>query len=184
MVSLDATNVRSIRRLLSDLGVRLGDVFGADSVLWVEGLTEELCFPLVLSSRDVELGSTVIVGVRSTGELTARRAKAALVWEVYERLTRTNALIPPALAFVFDREGRTEREMEDLIRQSQGAAHFQPRRTYENHLIVPAAIAAVLSNELELSISDEAVVSWLQNNAAAADYKAEDLWDGDVSNPD
>lgn len=34
------------RFLLYDLGVSLSDIFGADNILWVEGPTEEECFPL------------------------------------------------------------------------------------------------------------------------------------------
>ena len=53
--------------------------------------------------------------------------------------------MPPALAFSFDREGRTEKEMADIRRQSDGRVHFLHRRMFENYLLDPEAIAAVLS---------------------------------------
>jgi hypothetical protein len=45
---MKSQNINEQRELLSDLGVSLSDVFGADSILWVEGVTEEQCFPVIL----------------------------------------------------------------------------------------------------------------------------------------
>jgi AAA15 family ATPase/GTPase len=45
---MNAGDIREQRSLLAELGVSLSDVFGADRILWVEGPTEELCFPLIL----------------------------------------------------------------------------------------------------------------------------------------
>jgi len=39
---------QALQSFLSEIGVHLADVFGADIVLWVEGGTEEICFPLIL----------------------------------------------------------------------------------------------------------------------------------------
>ena len=46
---IDVAETRKLRLYLSEIGARLSDVFGADNILWVEGGTEELCFPLILS---------------------------------------------------------------------------------------------------------------------------------------
>jgi predicted ATP-binding protein involved in virulence len=45
--TMNARDIREQRSLLAELGVSLSDVFGADSILWVEGPTEEQCFPLI-----------------------------------------------------------------------------------------------------------------------------------------
>lgn len=45
---LDAKAEKNIQAVLGELGIRLSDSFGADNILWVEGRTEEKCFPLVI----------------------------------------------------------------------------------------------------------------------------------------
>jgi len=45
---MNSQDIKEQRSLLAELGVSLSDVFGADSILWVEGPTEERCFPLIL----------------------------------------------------------------------------------------------------------------------------------------
>lgn len=45
---LDSTEAQDQKLLLSEVGARLSDVFGADNILWVEGATEELSFPLIV----------------------------------------------------------------------------------------------------------------------------------------
>lgn len=47
-LQIDYKDVYSIKRLLEDIGLRLSDFFGSDNILWVEGPTEELCFPMIL----------------------------------------------------------------------------------------------------------------------------------------
>ncbi|MFZ1009737.1 MAG: AAA family ATPase, partial [Candidatus Sulfotelmatobacter sp.] len=41
---MDPSNAQHLQAYLSEIGARLSDVFGADSILWVEGQTEEACF--------------------------------------------------------------------------------------------------------------------------------------------
>lgn len=43
--SANLSNVEEHKRTLAELGVSLSDVFGLERVLWVEGETEEACFP-------------------------------------------------------------------------------------------------------------------------------------------
>ena len=153
----------SLRALLADVGARLSDVFGADQVLWVEGRTEELCFPeLMAATQDLPITATAVLGLRSTGELESRHAAAMI--DIYRRLTRAGALLPPAIAFILDREGRSENERADLVRQSRGLIHFTPRRMYENYLINAGAIAHVLGaldEKLDGKIGRKVVVGWL-----------------------
>lgn len=44
---IPSTQLDQMRGVLSDLGVSFSDVFGHDKVVWVEGETEETCFPLL-----------------------------------------------------------------------------------------------------------------------------------------
>ena len=141
---LNVSETRDQSRFLREIGASLSDVFGADDVLWVEGPTEEECFPLILSRvAQRQLLGTKIVGVLSTGDLEGRRSRD--VYRIYERLSEAGGLLPSAIGFIFDREGRDERQREDLERESNGLVAFTPRRMYENYLLNSRAIAAVAS---------------------------------------
>ena len=74
--------------------------------------------------------------------------------------------MPPALAFSFDREGRTENEIKDLRQRSNNKVHFLPRRMYENYLLDPEAIAAVISGDVSTGpdVSSEVVQRWLEEH--------------------
>jgi len=48
ITQLDSAEAQDQKLLLSEVGARLSDVFGADNILWVEGATEEVSFPLIV----------------------------------------------------------------------------------------------------------------------------------------
>jgi hypothetical protein len=102
--------------------------------------------------------------------------RADLVWQVYERVSRGTALVPPALAFSLDREGRTETEVRDLERRSNGAVKFLPRRTFENYLLHPGAISAVLG-----STPPETVADWLRQAREEGRYREGEIINANTS---
>lgn len=167
---IDADDTEDLRLFLAEIGARLADVFGADGILWVEGPTEERCFPLILTQLlERPLLGNVILGVRQTGDFDCKQARAA--FDIYRRLSRGRGLLPPAVGFVFDREGRTERERDDLIRESGGTVAFLPRRMYENYLLNPEAIAAVAAENIDGVVADPVepvttgrVAAWLDEH--------------------
>ncbi|KAF0175144.1 MAG: SMC domain protein [Limisphaerales bacterium] len=155
-----------LRLFLSEVGARLSDVFGADNILWVEGRTEEICFRLIaakLLNAELQLLGTEIIGVKQVGDLEGRHAKTVL--EIYKRLCQGRGLLPPALAFSFDRDGRSEQEMVDLKQESKGLIHFIPRKMFENYLLNSKAIAEVL-NEADIHrqviLTESEVENWLE----------------------
>lgn len=167
--TLDQKSLQDQRKLLSDLGVSLSDVFGADQILWVEGPTEERCFPLLLEHLGLAAPTLSIASIVATDDLSGSRPRAKLAWEVYEKLSRGSALLPPALAFALDREERTEKEMADLGRASRGKIKFLPRRTYENYLIdtdaISAVVSALMSAPLTVSASE-----WIEQHKVDRKY--------------
>ena len=166
---LDVAEAGSLRTFLAEIGARLSDVFGADNILWVEGRTEEECFPRILRRSGRPLLGTAIVGVLQTGDFEGRRSKTTV--EIYERLSTGSGLLPPAIAFIFDREGRSEADQEDLRRR--GKIHFTPRRMYENYLLNPEAIAAIASNTADFRTSpltEGEVLAWLDRARWNARY--------------
>jgi len=185
--SLDSTEAQHLRLVLADIGARLSDVFGADAILWVEGPTEEVCFPKILQRiTKQELRGTAIVGVMHTADFDARRSEATV--ELYRRLSAGRGLLPPAVGFVFDREGRTDQDREDLARR--GNVFFLPRRMYENYLLNAPAIAAIASaipGFRDNAVSAGEVQSWLDEHRDERKYFAplpierdKDSWRSDV----
>lgn len=169
---IDSKSADDMRMFLNDVGARLSDLFVADQVLWVEGRTEEVCFPLLLQGNGVVLGGTQILGVVSTDELMSSK-NAGRIFDLYRRLTAQASLMPPAIAFVFDREGKSEKTRDDLARRSGGLLKWLPRRMYENYLLEAGAIAAVLSAEDlpgQCPVSGEQVTDWLKTHGHEQKY--------------
>ncbi len=143
---LDSSQIRDAQKCLIEVGSKLSDVFGADKILWVEGPTEEECFPRILmrAKHYPPLGYSII-SVKNTGDFQGKQKKhKELILEIYRKLSITNALIPPAVGFVFDSEDLSECDKEDLRRESNQLVHFLPRRMFENYLLDPEAIATVM----------------------------------------
>jgi hypothetical protein len=168
----DARQQQVMRGVLAEVGARLSDVFGADEVLWVEGRTEEECFPLIVNRLlGRPLLGTVIVGVASTGDFDGKRGARhpEMIVDIYRRLSQGDALMPRAIGFLFDREQRSDRVR--AVREGLGV-RFLPRRMYENYLLNPAGIASVVSaaGGLELGITAAQVVEWLDSNRLNAEY--------------
>ena len=145
VTTLDLDETTDLRHLLADVGARLSDVFGIDRILWVEGGTEEECFPLILRKHyPGHLKGTAIRGVRATGEL--QNKDAVRLAEIYTRLSTAGGLLPTAVGFVFDTETYSEKVQAELKRRLGGKAHFIPRRMYENYVLDAEAIAEIANN--------------------------------------
>jgi AAA ATPase domain/AAA domain, putative AbiEii toxin, Type IV TA system len=169
IVPIDAQDQVGLRTFLSEVGARLSDVFGSDAILWVEGKTEETCFPeLIRELAKTSLRGVQILGVVSTDELGARQAER--VFDIYSKLSNGPTLMPPALQFVFDREGRTQQEMEDLSRKSKGLVVWLKRRMYENYLVDPNSIAMVLSQLDGQEHTAEEVENWIRQNGSTKKF--------------
>ena len=141
---IDVNQTKAQATYLNEIGARLSDVFGADNILWVEGATEELCFPLILNkvAGRSQMG-TAILGIRQVGDLEGRDAER--IFDIYSRLSRGTSLLPPAIGFYFDAECRTVAAREDIRRRSRNRVDFLPRRMFENFLLDPEAIVAVVN---------------------------------------
>ncbi len=83
------------------------------------------------------------MGVVQTGDFEGKHSKT--IFDIYDRLSNSTGLIPPAIGFIFDKEKRTIKDQEDLKRRSNNKVMFLGRRMYENYLLNPHAIAYVIS---------------------------------------
>jgi hypothetical protein len=159
--------------VLDELGVRLSDVFGADSILWVEGPTEERSFPkILLKLTGLQLMGINLLAVRRTSDFDKKDIERVI--EIYASLSKSNSLIPPAVGFIFDRESKTAQQVKELKTKSGNLLELLPRRMYENYLLNASAIASVLNNDngepLPKAISEVQVVEYLEQNHGAAKY--------------
>lgn len=116
---------------------------------------------------------TKIVGVLSTGDLEGKHSRD--VYRIYRRLSEAGGLVPPAVGFVFDREGRDERQREDIGRESDGLVSFLPRRMYESYILDPRAIAEVATGIEGLGddgrgVSPEEVEGWIEEHGREPKY--------------
>lgn len=161
---VEANETQELALTLSEVGARLSDVFGADGILWVEGRTEEECFPLILASQvEHKLPwGLKILGVVATGDFRGRHSRAVL--QIYKSLSKGRGIMPPAVGFIFDQEGRDENERKDLDRESKGAVRFIPRRMYENYLLDAEAISSTMTGIEGFrkdQVTHEKVTGWL-----------------------
>ncbi len=178
ITGLDPKAASELKLALNEVGAQLSDVYGADRVLWVEGPTEEACFPSILKAAlNRPLDGTVVLGVKHTGDFESKKGqKARLAFEVYAKLSLRKPLLPPALGFVFDREGRSKADCEDLEREGKAVGvpvHFLKRRLFENYLLEPRVIAQVLNTHdtnRETPIAVEDVQAWIEEHQWDVSY--------------
>jgi hypothetical protein len=168
--TIDVRDTEHLRLMLHEVGARLGDVFGADYILWVEGKTERDCFPLILEKLNPRrLMGTEFVPVLSPDKITGKEADRVI--RIHQEISKGKGLLPPAVGFIFDRECREE-EISNLERYADHTVKFIKRRMYENYLLKPMAIEAVL---LELGLGKESVSAahiqeWLDQEIQKTEY--------------
>lgn len=169
---LDPTTQQGANAFLSEVGARLSDVFGADNVLWVEGKTEENCFPILIREvAKTKLQGTQILGVVNTGDIETGFADRII--QIYQKLSEGPSVLPPAIAFVFDTEGKTEKECTDITRRAKNLVKWLPRRMYENYLIEPLEICELINlidtNRAE-PLNAVEVEKWLNQHGSSSQF--------------
>jgi hypothetical protein len=152
---------------LTDIGARLSDVFGFDKVLWVEGQSDALSFQALLAAFGRPSRRLGILPVRDTGSF--KRRKIAEILDLYRKISMGDALLPSAVLFLFDRDGRSDQEIQDVVRESKGMVRFLPRRLFENYLLNPIAIARLYDeagSEFQIVTTAADVGTWLTANGS------------------
>lgn len=166
---IDINETNQLRLYLQEIGASLSDVFGVEQILWVEGKTEELCFPLILSELYQEyLSGAAIIGIIHTGDFEDKHKRVA--FEIYQNLSKGKGILPPAIGFIFDRENRAEQEIKELKTLSDGAIHFTHRKMFENYLLNSSAISAVLSATIGSEVPPDAIETWFERDGWLAKY--------------
>ena len=184
---LDLAKVGVFREVAEHLGVSMADVFAAERVIWVEGPTEELCFPYLYQKLIGPLPhGTIITSVTATGDFITKKRDRKMVYEIYNRLSAAASTLVVAVAFSFDTEMLTDPEKADMQREAGGSLHFLPRRHLECYLIDPAAITAFIISKYPQSaetITPASVESALRSAAGEHPLLIPE-WKGDITKED
>ena len=147
---------------LIDLGISLTDLHGCDKVIWVEGETEEAIFPTLLRHYFPKLAQGIaVLPLHATGDFESKKYEPKKVAEIYKRLSEGSFLAPPMVAIALDRERRKDSEIEQIKKDCNGIVHFLPEIMLEDYMLDAAAIAAVLSQESNSSVTTEQVAAAL-----------------------
>lgn len=164
---------------LRTVGARLSDVFGMDSIIWVEGETDEVCFPMILRAHNVPLFGTKVLRLAHTGDFTDKKYGVTSI-NLYKRLCAGEALLPPALAFVFDAD--LESGLERVKAEFGQQVRFLCRQNYESYVLDAAAITCVLKEDdpdNANEYSQETIQNWIDQNHITEDYYAINEFDAE-----
>lgn len=169
---ISVNETRELSICFDQVGARLSDAYGADNILWVEGPTERDCFPMILEKYSQQrLMGTEVVPVLSVDEVLGKGADRVV--GIYRQLSQGKGLRPPAIGFIFDRECRKKEKRKDLERQLDERVRFLDRRMYENYLLEPQAIAAVLKEMPSVNrraVTAKSIKNWLEKEIKKSGY--------------
>jgi predicted ATPase len=156
--ALKLDQVDELREVTRELGISMTDVFAADRIVWVEGPTEEICFPEIYNfkaKKPVPAGCKILA-VPETGRLTGGKDKEA-TFQLYRSLAEKAAPLVYGTKFSFDSETLTPDQKRDLARAARGSVDFLPRRHFECYLIHAASIAEFIVQRYKETSSDAPV---------------------------
>lgn len=176
--SLMLDQTAELREVFDDVGVRFGDLFFADDILWVEGPTEQKTFPLIISQMIPEAKNSrfTILSLINTGDLTSKKQgkkNAKLIFEIYNKLSGAHALAPPMVGIILDREELNDGEMKELNTLGNRKVAFISRSMFENYLLDSEAIAHVANQQegfTEKPLSSVEIKEWLERNVSTGKY--------------
>jgi len=174
-------NAAEVRQAGAILGFSMMDVFGYDHIIWVEGETEETCFPQILRlfNNDIPKG-TIFTRVHTTDPFGKERS-ASGVAALYDFVQSSTSPLLNGYAFGLDRETHDENFIRSVSSKIK-RLRFLPRRCIECYLIDSESIADLMRKWVP-DISGEVVDNWLIAHGGDEHFGASTEWDGDIENP-
>jgi hypothetical protein len=189
---VNTSEIDELKNLLVEVGAKVGDVFGVEKIIWVEGPTEEIAFEKII--RKVlrhPLNGCAIVGVKSTGDFESKKSDhARLSYDVYTRLSTIGGIMPRTCGFIFDKEGKNDRDIQNL-RKINASTLFLSKRMIENYVFSIEAILYVM-NLIDPKgfpgAKQESLSAWLDTNKWNKKYfdqnlpkeKSDEYWQDNV----
>lgn len=178
-------DLSQISGALRSLGISMSDVLGADGILWVEGVTEEIAFTNLYQKEVGNLPDGVrLSAVASTGDFVKRGASKKSVVELYRRVTTSVAPMSLGQRFLLDRERLGDDAVHKMEIETDNRLRFLPRRCLECYAIDPEVISGVLSDELGEDFTSEQVIVLISTLANDRSLGGASFFDGDLTNED
>lgn len=182
--SLDLKKIEDARSIYRSLGVSMMDVFGADRIFWVEGQTEEICFPLLLNDTE-DMSGIIIKAVPATGDFTAKKRTKKMIIDLYNSVVSSVVPLIEGMVFSFDREDLSDETVNLFQSNFKDKVYLLPRRNIECYLINCHAITTVINSYIkENLVSEEIVRKWLVENGGKEIYSASKFWRGEITDRD
>jgi hypothetical protein len=179
---LDITALEDARPVYRALGISMMDVFGSEKILWVEGQTEEIVFPMLIDSPLSKAG-IAIKAVPATGDFSNKKRTRKMVADLYASVVSSVAPLVERMVFSFDRENLSDEAIESFELELDGKLHILPRRNLECYLINPFAITVLLNSYLsDVSVNIADIEEWIEKNGSRDKYRAKKYWNGDIKN--
>ena len=170
-------DVSHLRGAAAELGFSVSDVFGASRILWVEGQTEEECYPLLLRDFGFDLGDgAAVVALTATSAFTqTKRAEAALA--IYDRVSAVASPFTSGIVVALDRETLSDSAVDNVHRSHPGRIWLTARRTFENYILHVDALTAVINAELGLqNVTSATVDAWFLAHGGDIQFGASKKW--------
>lgn len=143
--------IEELKACLLALGTSLTDFYGADQVLWVEGPTEEAILEEIRNSEyGAFLSGVNVIHVKNTGDFEQRsETRRNSCINAHKRMAENNCLLNIRTQFFFDRENKSDAQIEDRKREmgSKIELEYTKRSMLENYLLDPEEVAAILRKE-------------------------------------
>lgn len=161
MKELNSHSLDELKELLTELGVEISDIFGADNILWVEGPSESNCFPIILKKyTKYTLRDIRIFPHDNIGDLESKKKEelAKKIFKLHSIISNWSTLYTSKVHFIWDMEDRSKEDMDGLAKRCGNLLKFLPRRMFENYLINERGIAELI-NSYWLPDSDFSKVS-------------------------
>ncbi len=163
--------------VLESLGVTAADLWLADTVLWVEGASEEAAFEqliAMLPNRD-EYKAIEIRGMPGDASRFAGRneKQAIAAYRFCEQVSKAISPLPVTMRFLFDTDEKPPEFRQTMQERSNSRAIFLPCRELENLFLNPVAIASALEERCsqvgQSPPSHDEIARYLQDKLAEAD---------------
>ena len=165
---VDASDVQAMRQTARRLGISMLDVFGFDSVMWVEGPTEEQCFRALIAFHAIQMpGSIAIASVPATGDFTRKNSTKQALLKIFEETAKALAPLSGAMSFALDRDNASEEAVHSVFQSTDGKLRLLPRYCIENYLFHPQAISSVIHNLTDQEIDPALIRDAFIEGAAA-----------------
>ena len=182
LVSL--SQIDDLREVSELLGVSMADVFAAERIVWVEGQTEETCFPYICQRIGLAVSDIVFASVVATADFRGGRGRQ-LTKDLYARLSSAALPLMKSVSFSFDLEDLSPDQTANFRREFNERFLFLPRRNFESFLVSSDAVASLVVSycpDLEGQVTPQAVTEWALAHGNERKYHASGVWNGDLSN--